>query len=55
MKTLYLILYVIAVTCFAAAGLLGETTVGPLRVRLIALGLLAAVLVPLVELTQVTT
>lgn len=54
MKTLYLILYVIAAGCFALAAFVRETSMPP-RINLLALGLLAWVLVPLIELTQTTT
>lgn len=52
MKTLYLVLLIIGAVCFAVATVGG--TIHP-RINLLALGLLAWILVPLIELTQVTT
>lgn len=54
MKALYLVLYFIGAACFAVAAL-ARSLPEPIRARLIAAGLLAAVLVPLVELTHTTT
>jgi hypothetical protein len=51
-KTLYLILLIIGAACFAVAAAGG--TIHP-RINLMALGLLAWILVPLIELTQTTT
>jgi hypothetical protein len=48
MKTIDLILLVVAAVCFALAGL----NVGHPRVNLVALGLLAWVLVPLIALAR---
>lgn len=52
MKTLYLVLLIIGATCFAIATVGG--TVHP-RINLMALGLLAWILVPLIQLTQLTS
>lgn len=48
MRTLDIILLVIAVACFAAAAVNAKAT----KVNLVALGLLAWVLVPLIALIQ---
>jgi len=52
MKTLYLVLLIIGAACFAVATVGG--TIHP-RINLLALGLLAWILVPLIELTQTTS
>lgn len=52
MKTLYLVLLIAGAICFALASV--SAVVHP-RLNLVALGLLAWILVPLIELTQTTT
>lgn len=53
MKVLYLVLYIVAAVCFAVAALTDRVgATGPRRVNLIAVGLLAWVLVPLIQVAR---